>query len=239
MKTAAVAERRVLLLGGRVAASAAPAGPRSARTDPRRRRPRPRLRLHPRSALRSGRRRAAPRLRAGAARSLRRARRDRAVVADPARSREPRARRGVLRRGRARHREHRSLDRARARRRGGLVLPRRRLRRPRAVAGAAQREARRGARRQAHQAALERAIALEPSLDDAYFGLGMYRYYADVAPAAAKILRFLLLLPGGRSQGRARADAARAQAAAACCRGKPTTSCTSSISGTNGRRRAP
>ena len=45
-------------------------------------------------------------------------------------------------------------------------------------------------------------------------GSGMYKYYADVAPAAAKILRFLLLLPGGdrheglramlraRSQGR-------------------------------------
>jgi hypothetical protein len=45
--------------------------------------------------------------------------------------------------------------------------------------------------------ALERAIALEPGLDDAYFGLGMYKYYADVAPAAARFLRFLLLLPGG------------------------------------------
>ena len=50
--------------------------------------------------------------------------------------------------------------------------------------------------------ALERAIALEPGLDDAYFGIGMYKYYADVAPAAARILRFLLLLPGGdRAEG--------------------------------------
>jgi len=50
--------------------------------------------------------------------------------------------------------------------------------------------------------AMDRAIALEPGLDDAYFGLGMYKYYADVAPAAARILRFLLLLPGGdREQG--------------------------------------
>jgi hypothetical protein len=50
--------------------------------------------------------------------------------------------------------------------------------------------------------ALERSIALEPGLDDAYFGLGMYKYYADVAPAAARILRFLLLLPGGdRDEG--------------------------------------
>ena len=30
----------------------------------------------------------------------------------------------------------------------------------------------------------------------------MYKYYADVAPAAAKVLRFLLLLPGGdRKEG--------------------------------------
>jgi hypothetical protein len=52
------------------------------------------------------------------------------------------------------------------------------------------------------RAALERALALDPSLDDALFGIGLYHYYADVAPAAAKILRFLLLLPGGnRRQG--------------------------------------
>jgi tetratricopeptide (TPR) repeat protein len=45
--------------------------------------------------------------------------------------------------------------------------------------------------------AMERAISLDPSLEDAHFGVGMYKYYADVAPTAAKILRFLLLLPGG------------------------------------------
>jgi tetratricopeptide (TPR) repeat protein len=50
--------------------------------------------------------------------------------------------------------------------------------------------------------ALEEAIDLDPSLDDAYFGLGMYKYYADVAPAAVKFLRMLLLLPGGdREEG--------------------------------------
>ena len=50
--------------------------------------------------------------------------------------------------------------------------------------------------------ALERALALDPTLNDAYFGVGLYRYYADVAPAGAKILRWLLLLPGGdRVQG--------------------------------------
>jgi tetratricopeptide (TPR) repeat protein len=45
--------------------------------------------------------------------------------------------------------------------------------------------------------ALERALALDPALQDAYFGIGLYRYYADVAPAAARFLRWLLLLPGG------------------------------------------
>ncbi len=45
--------------------------------------------------------------------------------------------------------------------------------------------------------ALERSIELEPGLEDAYFGIGLYKYYADVAPTAAKILRFFLLLPGG------------------------------------------
>lgn len=50
--------------------------------------------------------------------------------------------------------------------------------------------------------ALEQALDLDPSLDDAYFGLGLYKYYADVAPTAAQVLRFLLLLPGGdREEG--------------------------------------
>jgi tetratricopeptide (TPR) repeat protein len=44
---------------------------------------------------------------------------------------------------------------------------------------------------------LERAIELDPTIEDAHFGIGMYKYYADVAPTAAKFLRFLLLLPGG------------------------------------------
>jgi hypothetical protein len=58
--------------------------------------------------------------------------------------------------------------------------------------------------------ALDRAIALDPGLDDAYFGLGLYDYYADVAPASEKILRFLLLLPGGdKTEGLARMSRAR------------------------------
>jgi hypothetical protein len=50
--------------------------------------------------------------------------------------------------------------------------------------------------------ALEHALMLDPRLQEAYFGIGLYHYYADVAPTAAKILRFLLLLPGGdKTQG--------------------------------------
>ena len=45
--------------------------------------------------------------------------------------------------------------------------------------------------------ALERALEREPELQDAYFGIGLYHYYAAVAPPAAKLLRWLLLLPGG------------------------------------------
>lgn len=45
--------------------------------------------------------------------------------------------------------------------------------------------------------ALEQSLELDPTLDDAYFGMGMYKYYADVAPAAARFLRMLLFLPGG------------------------------------------
>jgi tetratricopeptide (TPR) repeat protein len=60
--------------------------------------------------------------------------------------------------------------------------------------------------------ALEQALKLDPSLNDAYFGLGMYKYYADVAPTAAKILRFLLLLPGGdRTEGLSEMLRARSQ----------------------------
>jgi tetratricopeptide (TPR) repeat protein len=50
--------------------------------------------------------------------------------------------------------------------------------------------------------ALERALRLDPELDDAYFGIGLYHYYAAVAPAYAKLVRWLLFLPGGdRAKG--------------------------------------
>jgi hypothetical protein len=45
--------------------------------------------------------------------------------------------------------------------------------------------------------ALEHALKLDPGLEDGYFGIGLYHYYAAVAPAYAKFLRWLLLLPGG------------------------------------------
>ncbi len=45
--------------------------------------------------------------------------------------------------------------------------------------------------------ALERALALDPNLQDAYFGIGLYHYYADIAPAALKLFRWMLFLPGG------------------------------------------
>jgi tetratricopeptide (TPR) repeat protein len=49
---------------------------------------------------------------------------------------------------------------------------------------------------------LDHALALDPRLEDAYFGLGLYHYYAAVAPAALKVLRWLLLMPGGdRDEG--------------------------------------
>jgi tetratricopeptide (TPR) repeat protein len=45
--------------------------------------------------------------------------------------------------------------------------------------------------------ALERALALDPLLHDAHFGIGLYRYYAAVAPVGVRMFRWLLLLPGG------------------------------------------
>jgi tetratricopeptide (TPR) repeat protein len=45
--------------------------------------------------------------------------------------------------------------------------------------------------------ALERGLALDPTIADGHFGIGAYHYYADIAPAAAKVLRWLLMLPGG------------------------------------------
>lgn len=48
---------------------------------------------------------------------------------------------------------------------------------------------------------LERALRLDAGMHDAEFGVGLYRYYAGVAPALFRFLRFLLLLPGGDRVG--------------------------------------
>jgi len=47
---------------------------------------------------------------------------------------------------------------------------------------------------------LLRAIALDPDLADADFGLGLYNYYADTLSAAARVLRFFMGIPGGNKQ---------------------------------------
>ena len=59
------------------------------------------------------------------------------------------------------------------------------------------------------KAALEHALALDPDMDDASFGIGAYRYYADIAPAYLRWLRWLFLLPGGnRAAGLAQMEEA-------------------------------
>jgi tetratricopeptide (TPR) repeat protein len=59
------------------------------------------------------------------------------------------------------------------------------------------------------KAALERALALDPQMHDATFGIGAYRYYAAVAPSYLRWLRWLLLLPGGdRAAGLAQMERA-------------------------------
>ena len=45
--------------------------------------------------------------------------------------------------------------------------------------------------------ALEKCLALDPGLQDANFGIGMYEYYADIVPAAFKWFRWMFALPGG------------------------------------------
>jgi tetratricopeptide (TPR) repeat protein len=60
------------------------------------------------------------------------------------------------------------------------------------------------------KASLEKALALDPGLEDANAGLGLYQYYADVAPSVLKVLRWFLGLPGGdREKGLAQLRRAR------------------------------
>jgi len=57
--------------------------------------------------------------------------------------------------------------------------------------------ARAGVRAREHY---ERALALDPSLADAYFGLGLYNYYVDTLSAIARVLRFMMGIPGGAKE---------------------------------------
>ncbi len=69
-----------------------------------------------------------------------------------------------------------------------------------------------GAARNANRVreALEHALELDPRMEDAHFGIGLYQYYADVASPAAKMMRWLLFLPGGdRVKGLAAIDRTR------------------------------
>ena len=60
--------------------------------------------------------------------------------------------------------------------------------------------------------ALERALALDAGLSDARFGIGLYKYYAAIAPAFARFFRFLFLLPGGnREEGLSDMEAVHAR----------------------------
>jgi tetratricopeptide (TPR) repeat protein len=57
--------------------------------------------------------------------------------------------------------------------------------------------ARSGVRGREH---LLRAKTLDPSLADADMGLGLYHYYVDTLGAMARVLRFLMGIPGGSKQ---------------------------------------
>ncbi len=46
----------------------------------------------------------------------------------------------------------------------------------------------------------QRALALDPSLADAYLGLGLYNYYVDTLSTIARILRFVMGIPGGSKE---------------------------------------
>ena len=57
--------------------------------------------------------------------------------------------------------------------------------------------------------ALDRALALDPTLQDAEFGTGMYRYYAGIVPSFMRWLQWIFSLPGGdRVDGLARMERA-------------------------------
>lgn len=46
----------------------------------------------------------------------------------------------------------------------------------------------------------ERALALDPSLADASFGMGLYNYYVDTLSTMARVMRFFMGIPGGSKE---------------------------------------
>jgi hypothetical protein len=66
----------------------------------------------------------------------------------------------------------------------------------------------------------EEGVRLEPQRGDAYFTLGMYNYYVDIAPSFVKFLRIFLFLPGGnRAEGLKQIE--RAAREGTCCSRRP------------------
>ena len=45
-----------------------------------------------------------------------------------------------------------------------------------------------------------KALALDPTLVDAYMGLGLYNYYVDTLSGIARVLRFFMGIPGGSKE---------------------------------------
>jgi tetratricopeptide (TPR) repeat protein len=45
-----------------------------------------------------------------------------------------------------------------------------------------------------------KALDLDPSLSDAYLGLGLYNYYVDTLSGIARVLRFFMGIPGGSKE---------------------------------------
>ncbi|MGB7848794.1 MAG: hypothetical protein WBL63_24495 [Candidatus Acidiferrum sp.] len=45
-----------------------------------------------------------------------------------------------------------------------------------------------------------KAIAQDPTLSDAYMGLGLYNYYVDTLSTVARVLRFFMGIPGGSKE---------------------------------------
>lgn len=59
---------------------------------------------------------------------------------------------------------------------------------------------------------LERALALDPTYYDAYFGLGVYQYYAGTLPSVIKVLAKIVAIKGNPDEGVAQLNAAREKA---------------------------